>query len=320
MHGDVAVSSKGEVYVSVQALWMQKVDFDGRILDAAVPLPATHADPFAGLQVYAPDGTYLRNVSDAPTDLHGFVINTEPDGEFLYGVRIAEQTADPDQTKADWYKQAIVKMTLDGKVLLAIPASAIPKSFKNHRPDGLPYMRLSSIAVAPNGDLYVSDGYASDYIHRFDRTGKYVASFGRKHEPYNFRSLHKLALDTRFTPPRLIALDRGNSRVVHLSLEGELLGVVATGLLLPAAVAVYGDYAAIAELRGRVAVLDKAGAGVALLGTNTAEDEVANRLVDPSKWRPGVVTAPHGIGFNARGDIFVSEFTVFGRVHRFNRQ
>ena len=48
-HGDVAVSSKGEVYVSVQ-------------------------DPQAGLQVYAPDGKFLRNVPDAPNDFHGFVI------------------------------------------------------------------------------------------------------------------------------------------------------------------------------------------------------------------------------------------------------
>src|SRR5262245_16565664 len=42
MHGDIAVSSKGEVYVSVQ-------------------------DPQAGLQVFAPDGAFLRNVPNAPS-------------------------------------------------------------------------------------------------------------------------------------------------------------------------------------------------------------------------------------------------------------
>jgi len=36
--------------------------------------------------------------------------------------------------------------------------------------------------VAPNGDLYVTDGYASDYVHRFDRDGKYLKSFGGKKE------------------------------------------------------------------------------------------------------------------------------------------
>ena len=55
-HGDVAVSAKGEVYVSVQ-------------------------DPQAGLQVYAPDGKFLRNVPNAPNDFHGFVIRKQPDGD-----------------------------------------------------------------------------------------------------------------------------------------------------------------------------------------------------------------------------------------------
>src|SRR5690242_12817438 len=54
MHGDIAVSSKGEVFVSVQ-------------------------DPAAGLQVYAPDGTFLRNVNGAPSDFHGFVIRMQPE-------------------------------------------------------------------------------------------------------------------------------------------------------------------------------------------------------------------------------------------------
>ena len=90
--------------------------------------------------------------------------------------------------------------------------------------------------------------------------------------------------------------------------------------MLPAAVAIHGDYAAIAELGGQVTVLDKAGKAAAVFGTNTAEDEKGNRNLEPAKWRPGIVTAPHGIAFNDRGDIFVSELNIFGRVHRFNRQ
>jgi hypothetical protein len=281
MHGDVAVSSNGEVYVSVQ-------------------------DPQAGLQVYAPDGRFLRNVPDAPSDFHGFVIRTQPDGEFIFGARLRGQT--------------IVKMTLDGKVVMTIPASAIPDEFKNRNArSGQLALLLTGMDVAPNGDLYVADGYASDYIHRFDRTGKYIKSFGGKKEPYNFNTLHKLAIDTRFRPARLIACDRANNRVVHLSLDGEFLGVVAKDLLLPAAIALYGDYAVVGELRGQVTVLDKAGQVVARLGTNT-ETGVGTNQVKPDQWRPGIVVSPHGVAINERGDVFVSEFNAFGRVHRFNRQ
>ena len=281
MHGDVALSSRGEVYVSVQ-------------------------DPQAGLQVYAPDGTYLRNVPDAPSDFHGFVIRRQPDGEFIFGVRLRGQT--------------IVKMTLEGKVVLTIPASAIPDQFKiTNARSGQLAVALTGLDVAPNGDLYVTDGYASDYIHRFDRTGKYLQSFGGKKEPYNFNTLHKIAIDTRFVPARIIACDRANNRVVHLSLDGELLGVVARDLLLPAAVAVYDDYAVIGELKGRVTILDKAGQVVTRLGTNT-EPGVGGNQIKPELWRTGVVTSPHGVAVNAHGDLFVSEFNVFGRVDRFNRQ
>ena len=281
MHGDVAVSSKGEVYVSVQ-------------------------DPQAGLQVYAPDGTYLRNVPDAPSDFHGFVIRRQGDGEFIFGVRLRGQS--------------IVKMTLEGKVVLTIPASAIPDQFKiTNARSGQLAVALTGLDVAANGDLYVTDGYASDYIHRFDRTGKYLQSFGGKKEPYNFNTLHKIAIDTRFAPARIIACDRANNRVVHLSLDGELLGVVAKDLLLPAAVAVYGDYAVIGELKGRVTILDKAGQVVTRLGTNT-EPGVGGNQIKPEQWRTGVVTSPHGVAVNEHGDLFVSEFNIFGRVDRFNRQ
>jgi hypothetical protein len=281
MHGDVAVASNGEVYVSVM-------------------------DPKAALQVYAPDGRFLRNVPNAPADFHGFVIHKEADGEFIYGPRLGAGN--------------ILKLTLDGAEVLNIPASAIPDEFKNKDKEGRPIVRLTGMDVAPNGDLFVTDGYASDYVHHFDKTGKYLNSFGGKKEPYNFKTLHKIAIDTRFDPPRIIGCDRANGRVVHMSLEGDFLGVVASGLLLPAAVAIHGDYAAIGELKGRITVLDKAGQILTQFGANTAADETGNNKTEPSKWRPGIVTAPHGIAFNDHGDIFVSEYNIYGRVHRFNQE
>jgi DNA-binding beta-propeller fold protein YncE len=180
-------------------------------------------------------------------------------------------------------------------------------------------MLLTGLDVAPNGDIYVTDGYASDYIHRFDRTGKYLKSFGGKQAPYSFNTLHKLAIDSRFQPARLIAVDRANNRVVHLSLDGQFVGVVATGLLLPAAVTIDGDNAIIGELTGRVTILDKTGAVAARVGTNT-EQGVGTNKIGPDQWRTGFVLSPHGVAVNSRGDLFVSEFNVTGRVHRFNKQ
>jgi hypothetical protein len=256
--------------------------------------------------VYASDGAFLRNVAGAPSDFHGFVIRTQPEGEFLYGSTLRGQT--------------IVKMRLDGQIVMTIGSAAIPDEFKmrNARSNELQLL-LTGLDVAPNGDIYVADGYASDYIHRFDRTGKYLASFGGKKPPYSFNTLHKLAIDTRFQPARLIACDRANNRVVHLSLTGEFLGVVASDLLLPAAITLNGDNVVVGELTGRVTVLDKNGKVVERIGAN-AEQGVGTNQLKPEQWRAGFVLSPHGVAISPQGDLFVSEFNLYGRVHRFNRQ
>src|SRR5947207_13661464 len=280
MHGDVAVSSKGEVYVSVM-------------------------DPKAGLQVYANDGTFLRNVPNAPNDFHGFVIRKQADGEFIFGARLGGQT--------------IMKMTLDGKVVLNIPASDIPDEFKNKNKAGKTTVALTAMDVAQNGDIIDTDGDASHYVQRFDRAGKYLKSFGGKKAPYSFNTLHKIAIDTRFEPARIIGCDRGNNRMVHMSLDGDFLGVIAKDLRLPAAVAIYKDYAVVGELKGRVTILDKAGKVVTQLGEYTGPG-VGGNNVKPEQWQTGVVISPHGVDLNEHGDLFVSEYSVFGRMHRFDRE
>jgi hypothetical protein len=281
MHGDIAVSSAGEVYVSVEAEGM-------------------------GVQVFSPDGEYRRSLANAPADLHGFVIRDAGDGEHLYGVSLRGQE--------------FLKMTLDGAIVFAISREAIPSEYwvENQFSEGLGVL-LSGMDVAPNGDLFVTDGYSSDYLHRFDADGKYLETFGGKAEPYGFNILHKIAIDPRFDPLRIIATDRLNNRVVHLGLDGEFLGVVNDELLLPAALAIDGDNVIVGELQGRVTILDKAGEVVTHVGTNT-EEGIGNNRMPPDQWRTGLVVAPHGVATNADGDIFVSEFSTFGRVHKFERQ
>jgi len=279
-HGDIAISSKGEAYVSVM-------------------------DPKAGVQVYSADGKWLRNVENAPSDFHGFVIKKQDDGEFIYGPRLGGGN--------------ILQLTLEGKEVLNIPSTAIPEDFKVKSKEGKSRVAMTGMDVAPNGDWFVTDGYASSYVHRFDKSGKYLKSFGGKKAPYNFTTLHKIAVDTRFSPVRIIACDREAMRVVHMSVDGDFLGVVAKDLLAPAAITVQGDYALVGEIRGAVSVLDKEGKLVARLGLNETKGETGNNSLEPAKWRPGFVTAPHGVAFNAAGDIFVSEYNKFGRVHRFNK-
>jgi hypothetical protein len=305
-HGDVGLSAAGEVYVSVEGTVKQRFAILG---------------PNPGIQVYSLDGKYLRNVPNAPFDLHGFLIRQEAGGEFLYAVRLAGGTTDADQSRAGLDQQVIIKMTLDGKTVMSIPASSVPAEFKSKTRDGKAYMRLSGIAVAPNGDIYVTDGYASDYLHRFDKNGKYISSFGGKQAPYSFNQLHKIAIDTRFEPARLIGTDRQNSRLVHFDLDGKLMGVIASDFKRPSSLALRGDYLAVGELAGgRIVLLDKEGKVTAQIGTNTVAENIGVNTVPPERWQPNQVTAPHGLTFMPNGDVLAVEFNLFGRIHRFVKQ
>ena len=274
MHGDIAVSSKNEVYVSVQG------------------------GPKAGVQVYDNKGDYLRNVPNAPNDFHGFVIRKTESGEHLYGPRLGGQN--------------ILKLTLDGKVVLDIKPDSVPAKFKRNG-----RMRLTGMDVAPNGDLFVVDGYSTDYIHHFDKAGKYIKSIGGR-ELLGSQTLHKICIDTRYDLPRILGADREKLRLIHIGLDGKFHGVYAKDVLRPAAVAVYGDFAVAGEIKGRATLYDKSGKVVAHLGHNTKPGETATNRLPPAKWRPGYFSAPHGVAFNAAGDLFVAEYTVFGRIHRFN--
>ena len=276
-HGDVAVSSNSDVYVSV-------------------------GGARGGIQVFDKTGKYLRNVPNAPADFHGFVIHKEEAGEFIYGARLGGQ--------------AILKMQLDGRIVLSIAGSTIPPELVRMR-KGKPILRLTNVDVAPDGRIFAVDGYSSDVIHIFNADGKYQNSFGGKAAPFGFRTCHKIAIDGRFDPPRILCCDRENRRVVHLSIDGKVLNVVKE-MKRPAAVAVHGDLAAIAEIEGRVSLLDKAGNTVLQLGANEMKAQTATNKVKPTDWRTGVLTAPHGLDFDSHGNLFVTEYNVYGRVVRFD--
>ena len=132
---------------------------------------------------------------------------------------------------------------------------------------------------------------------------------------------HKVHVDTRFEPARLFLCDRGNNRILHASLEGEMLGVIAgQDLRRPSSASFHGDLACVAEIAGRVTVWDKAGKLVAELGRNDTKGESNTPGVKPADWRDNVVTSPHGITFDGSGNILETEWNRFGRVLRWNRK
>ena len=92
-----------------------------------------------------------------------------------------------------------------------------------------------------------------------------------------------------------------------------------SGFRLPSALALRGDELAVGELQGRIVLLDRHGEVVEELGTNDNPDQVATPKVPPEEWSNLLVTAPHGVAFDAAGNVLVTEWNRWGRVLTFSR-
>ena len=158
---------------------------------------------------------------------------------------------------------------------------------------GLELKRFSptAITIADNGEIYLSDGYASNYIFVFGQDGKYLRHFGKKGNGMTeFNTAHGMTLDTRYEPNRLLICDRNHQpkgRLLHYDLDGNFIGEVITGLGMPTSVSIMGEFVSVPDLHGRLVILDKSNTIIAVLGNNPDRKQGRNFKVPQSDWIEG---------------------------------
>ncbi|MDR3622963.1 MAG: 6-bladed beta-propeller [Paludisphaera borealis] len=270
------------------------VDKDGNIYTSA----------HAGVFVFSPEGKALRSfLGDKYSDMHDMKIREEADGEFIYGARNANAEGIKFNAR-----------TGDIVLKLPFPTESGPKPEK---------FNPTAITVAPNGDIFLSDGYASDHIYKFDKTGKYLMHFGTKGNGLKeFNTAHGMTLDTRYNPPRLLICDRNHApkgRLLHYSLEGEFIAEVVTGLGMPTSASVQGDYVSVPDLHGRLVILDKNNTIVAVLGYNADPAKGGNYNIPQTDWIEGVFSGTHGSSWDKDGNLYVQDWNVSGRIMKLVR-
>ncbi|PYS13183.1 MAG: hypothetical protein DMG15_12000 [Acidobacteria bacterium] len=119
----------------------------------------------------------------------------------------------------------VVKFSPDGKVLLTLGKPGVARN----PPEAL--TQPTSIVIAPNGDLFISEGHTQNpdappetvsRISKFTKDGKFIKSFGKFGTgPGEFRGAHDIAMDAG---GRLFVADRGNMRIQILDQDGKYLG------------------------------------------------------------------------------------------------
>ena len=79
----------------------------------------------------------------------------------------------------------------------------------------------TDVAFAPNGDVYVTDGYGGARVVKYSRDGKYLAQWGRRGTgPGEFGLPHNLVIDGQ---GRVYVTDRDNQRIEVFDANGTFL-------------------------------------------------------------------------------------------------
>jgi hypothetical protein len=248
---------------------------------------------------------------------HGLWIRKEGRDEFLY---LTVNAANAKMTPQPQMQAVLVKTTLAGEVVWKIES---PPDFEGYRPgpDGArkPY-NPTNVAIAPNGDIYVADGYGSYFVNQYNGKAEYIRSFGgRGSEPGKLAEPHGIWVDTRATSPVLVVADRRNNRLQRFTMDGTHVDFV-SGFRLPGHFDERQGLVVIPDLHGRVTLMDKGNALVAQLGDSNAENWNNPLRREPrEKFIPGQFICPHGACFDHDGNIFVVEWVEVGRVTKLRK-
>ena len=258
-----------------------------------------------GVLVYSPVGKLVRTIANEYPEVHCLAYAVEDGVEYFYA------TVQKGTPKENWL---VVKMKTDGSVVQKITA---PAEAGFATPNA---WRITAALPAPDGSIWVANGYGDSRIFRFDKTGNYKGSVGSKGKAEGqFDCSHGLAIDRRYDQPLLLVVDRENRRLCHFDFDGKFVRTITQHLRRPCQVSFYGDYAAVSELEGRTTILDKDNTPVAFLGDNPKKTQWANYKVPLAEIPANCFSAPHGCFIDARGDVYISDWNQTGRVTKLER-
>jgi hypothetical protein len=187
------------------------------ILDARVPVKDCHEmvmdkrkriflltnETRNNIIIYDRSGKLLGTWGNQFPGGHGLTIHDEGGEEFLY--------------ITDHELGEVYKATLDGRILMTIKHPKLIGQYGD-----CDKFKPTETCVGPNGDIYIADGYGSQFILQYSAKGEFIRKFGGDSfgEKY-FKQAHGVTLDVRNpNDPVLMCTDRVKTCFKIFSLDG----------------------------------------------------------------------------------------------------
>lgn len=162
---------------------------------------STRANP--PIQVYDADGKFIKAWGEKSINI-----------DYVHYIKIDH---DGNVWLADCGNHVVMKFTPDGKLLEMLGTFGKPGNDKHH------FNMPTDMAITPDGDIFVSDGYGNQRIVHFDKNRKFVRQWGGPGtRPGQFALPHAIVMDSS---GKLYVADRSNVRVQVFNQKGDLLDV-----------------------------------------------------------------------------------------------
>jgi len=287
----IVVDSQDRVFVTSRSTspCVAIFDKDGQLLE-------TWSKEFA-------TGVGFADTNQVAATAHGLYLSREGNQEFLYWTENVAGGANGSKKIG----ARVYKTDLKGKVLYTLgnvdEESATSQKFDFTNP--------TDVAVAPNGDIYIVDGYGSQLVHRFDKNFQHIKTIGgRGTEHGKFNVCHGVWVSLLRSEPEVYIADRANNRIEIYSLDLEYKRTIPE-VRLPCCFYEHQGKLFVPELGARVSIYD-------------AEDKLVARLGDGQGIKPAEIqdhpdkfATPHALCVASNGDLYVLEWLPYGRPRKF---